>query len=82
VDDLTACGGQIEPPHAMPVRIGPVPFAHTLDCVEYQDRIEGAHVRPVCTASVQPTRRNVAAVIQDRVVEIQENRLWKWDHNN
>ncbi len=38
--------------------------------------IETAHFRPMCETRLQPKLRDVSAVIENRVVEIEENSLW------
>ena len=71
---------QIQAAHTMPLGIGPVPLPHSLDRVVHLDGIEPVHGRPVGVTRVKPARRHAPAIVQDRVIEIEQNGSWQSNH--
>lgn len=73
VGDLAPRGRKIESADAVALRIRPIPLSHALDCVVDEDGIVRRHLGAMRAAGVQPAGRDPAAVVENRVVEIEKN---------
>jgi hypothetical protein len=78
--DLAPRRSKIESTHPMALRIGPVPLANPVDRFKDNVRIDIAHVRTLREARFSPAGHDVAAVVEDRVVEIEQKGLGEADH--
>ena len=83
VRDLSTSRCQIETSDAMALGIGPVPLADTFDRDVSGDRDRRPPIRHrVRAAGLQPAGGDAAAVVQDRVVEIEKNGPRKLNQDN
>jgi hypothetical protein len=73
--DLTSGSREIETAHTVALWIGPVPLSDAFDGVVDRDRITPAHRRLVRVAGREPAGGHAPAIVQDRVVEIEQNSL-------
>src|SRR4029453_5451700 len=78
VCDLAPGGHQIETPDTMSIGVSPIPLSHLFDSVVHRNGIEAPHLLLVGTAGLEPASRDTAAVVENRVVEIEQHRLGKW----
>lgn len=73
VSHLATSGRKIETSQTMALGIGPVPMANTLDRHVGGDGIDRPQSRAMHAAGLQPAGRDAAAVVEDRVVEVEKN---------